>query len=75
VEARRGRGMTARFLTAGARCQRLRSRRSRVAVSMKPRVVVSDIGIRRPSLDDVFLSLTDHYPAAFPHARASHVRT
>src|ERR1700733_7234849 len=26
-------------------------------------------------LDDVFLSLTDHYPAAFPHARASHART
>jgi ABC-2 type transport system ATP-binding protein len=27
------------------------------------RVVVDDIGIRRPSLDDVFLSLTGHHPA------------
>jgi ABC-2 type transport system ATP-binding protein len=26
------------------------------------RVVVNDIGIRRPSLDDVFLSLTSHHP-------------
>jgi ABC-2 type transport system ATP-binding protein len=30
----------------------------------KAQVVVDDIGIRRPSLDDVFLSLTGHRPAS-----------
>jgi ABC-2 type transport system ATP-binding protein len=31
-------------------------------------VVVDDIGIRRPSLDDVFLSLTGHRPAGLATA-------
>jgi ABC-2 type transport system ATP-binding protein len=35
------------------------------------RVVVDDIGIRRPSLDDVFLSLTGHHPAGIADPAAA----
>ena len=65
VLGRLSRSTVSRSTTAAARCtaaggRRRRRAHARSCASSTPGIALSDVGLRRPTLDDVFLTLTGH---------------